>query len=103
MAAILDLCKKTNFASLDFSRLLVCYSRDLSDHKIIEKPSVAICGGSFSILTGLITKFSLKRIETSIDFLISPLQYIVIRHMVSSLGSKKSKAFDHILYNMYRE
>ena len=45
--------KKTNFARLDFSRLLVCYSRDLSDHKTIEKPSVAICGGSFSILTGL--------------------------------------------------
>ena len=54
MAAILDLCQKTNFARLDFSRLLVCYSRDLSDHKTIEKPSVAICGGSFSILTGLL-------------------------------------------------
>ena len=36
---------KNNFACLDFSRLLVCYSRDLSDHKTIEKPSVAICGG----------------------------------------------------------
>ena len=36
---------KINFACLDFSRLLVCYSRDLSDYKTIEKPSVAICGG----------------------------------------------------------
>ena len=54
MAAILDCAKKTNFARLYFSRLLVCYSRDLSDHKTIEKPSVAICGGSFSILIGLL-------------------------------------------------
>ena len=54
MAAILDLCQKTNFTRLDFSRILVCYSRDLSDHKTIEKPSVAICGESFSILTGLL-------------------------------------------------
>ena len=53
MAAILDLCQKNNFACLDFSRLLVCYSRDPSGLKTIEKPSVAICGGSFSILTGL--------------------------------------------------
>ena len=37
--------KKTNFARLDLYRLLVCYSRDLSDNKTIEKPSVAICGG----------------------------------------------------------
>ena len=39
------MCAKNNFACLDFSRLLVCYSRDLSAHKTIEKPSVAICGG----------------------------------------------------------
>ena len=53
MVAILDLCQKTNSAGLDFSRLLVCYSRNPSGLKTIEKPSVAICGGSFSILTGL--------------------------------------------------
>ena len=53
MAAILDLCNKNNFACLDFSRLLVCYSRDLSDHKTIEKPFVAICGG-FSYIMPLI-------------------------------------------------
>ena len=46
--------KKTNFACLDFSRLLVCYSRTPSGLKTIEKPSVPICGGSFSILTGLL-------------------------------------------------
>ena len=40
------ICAQNNyFARLDFSRLLVCYSRDLSDHKTIEKASVAICGG----------------------------------------------------------
>ena len=53
--------KKTNFACLDFSRLLVCYSRNSSGLKTIEKPSVAICGGSFGILTGLLTLDNLKR------------------------------------------
>ena len=58
VAAILDLPQKTTFAWLDFSRLLICYSGDLSDHKSKEKASVAICGGSFCILTGLLVPFS---------------------------------------------
>ena len=41
------------FARLDFPRFLVCCSRDLSDDESEEKPSVAICGGSICILTGL--------------------------------------------------
>ena len=41
------------FARLDFSRFLVCCSGDLSDNESEEKPSVAICGGSICILTGL--------------------------------------------------
>ena len=41
------------FARLDFPRFLVCCSRDLSDNESEEKPSVAICGGSICILTGL--------------------------------------------------
>ena len=53
MAAILDLCQKNYFACLDFSRFLVCYSRNPSGLKTIEKPSVGMCGGSCSILTGL--------------------------------------------------
>ena len=42
------------FARLDFPRFLVCCSGDLSDDESEEKPSVAICGGSISILTGLL-------------------------------------------------
>ena len=53
--------KKKNFACLDLSRLLVCYSRDPSGLTTIEKPSVAICGGSFSILTGLDGQIHFKR------------------------------------------
>ena len=41
------------FARLDFSTFLVCCSGDLSDNESEEKPSVAICGGSICILTGL--------------------------------------------------
>ena len=42
------------FARLHFPRFLVCCSGDLSDNESEEKPSVAICGGSICILTGLI-------------------------------------------------
>ena len=42
------------FARLDFPRFLVCCSGDLSDNESEEKPSVAICGGSICILTGLL-------------------------------------------------
>ena len=41
------------FARLDFPRFLVCCSGDLSDNESEEKPSVAICGGSICLLTGL--------------------------------------------------
>ena len=41
------------FARLDFSTFLRCCSGDLSDNESDEKPSVAICGGSTCILTGL--------------------------------------------------
>ena len=41
------------FARLDFRRFLVCCSGDISDDESEEKPSVAICGGSICILTGL--------------------------------------------------
>ena len=42
------------FARLDFPRFLVCCSGDLSDNESEEKPSVAICGGSICMLTGLL-------------------------------------------------
>ena len=42
------------FARLDFSTFLICCSGDFSDNKSDEKPSVAICGGSIRILTGLL-------------------------------------------------
>ena len=44
------------FARLDFPRFLVCCSGDLSDDESEEKPSVAICGGSICILTGLLAR-----------------------------------------------
>ena len=53
LAAILDFAEKMMFARLDFPRFLVCGSGDLSDDESEEKPSVAICGGSICILTGL--------------------------------------------------
>ena len=46
------------FARLEFRRFLVCCSGDISDDESEEKPSVAICGGSICILTGLIMDYS---------------------------------------------
>ena len=46
--------KKMMFARLDFSTFLICCSGDRSDNESDEKPSVAICGGSICILTGLV-------------------------------------------------
>ena len=48
--------KKMMFARLDVSTFLICCSGDLSDNESDEKPSVAICGGSICILTGLFVK-----------------------------------------------
>ena len=45
--------KKMMFARLDVSTFLICCSGDLSDNESDEKHSVAICGGSICILTGL--------------------------------------------------
>ena len=45
------------FARLDFPRFLVGCSGDLSDNESEEKLSVAICGGSICILTGLLRSF----------------------------------------------
>ena len=45
--------KKMIFARPDFSTFLVFCSGDLSDDESEEKHSVAICGGSTCILTGL--------------------------------------------------
>ena len=53
------------FARLDFSTFLVCCSGDLSDHESEEKPSVAICGGSICILTGLIDALALANLAES--------------------------------------
>ena len=50
--------KKMMFARLDFSTFLICCSGDFSDNKSDEKPSVAICGGSICILTGLMSNLS---------------------------------------------
>ena len=53
LTAILDYAEKMMFARLDFYTFLICCSGDLSDNESDEKPSVAICGGSICILTGL--------------------------------------------------
>ena len=49
------------FAHLDFSTFLICCSGDLSDNESDEKPSVAICGGSICILTGLSSQTPAQR------------------------------------------
>ena len=49
--------KKMMFARLDFSTFLICCSGDFSDNKSDEKLSVAICGGSICILTGLTLRY----------------------------------------------
>ena len=59
------------FARLDFPRFLVCCSGDLSDDESEEKPSVAICGGSICILTGLQPQGAMG-VKKIIDFLGSP-------------------------------
>ena len=41
------------FHHLDFPRLFLCESTGYSKHKTTGIPSVAICGGSNHILTGL--------------------------------------------------
>ena len=59
------------FARLNFSTFLVCCSEDLSDNESEEKPSVAICGGSICILTGLYRSWHRK---------ISKLGLHIMRH-----------------------
>ena len=54
LTSILHFAKKMMFARIDFYTCLVYCSGDLSDNESEEKPSVAICGGSICILTGLL-------------------------------------------------
>ena len=44
------------FHHLDFPRLFLCESTGYSKHKTTGIASVAICGGSNHILTGLLTQ-----------------------------------------------
>ena len=46
------------FARLDFPRFLVCCCGDLSNNESEENASVAICGGSMCILTGLYKQYT---------------------------------------------
>ena len=59
--------KKMMFARLDISTFLICYSGDLSDNESDEKPSVAICGGSICILTGLYVNLCVISIHMMTD------------------------------------
>ena len=60
--------KKIMFARLDFSTFLICCSGDLSDNGSDEKPSVAICGGSICILTGLLrNKQTVRNVYTRLQ------------------------------------
>ena len=45
------------FHHLDFPRLFLCESTGYSKHKTTLIASVAICGGSNHILTGLLLKY----------------------------------------------
>ena len=55
MAILVAILKKTLFRGTDFGRLLVCYKVHPILTESVEKPFVAIFGGSNCILTGLIT------------------------------------------------
>ena len=59
------------FARLDFPRFLVCCSGDLSDNESEEKPSVAICGWSICILTGLSREMQYLNIKGKGSFYIA--------------------------------
>ena len=48
------------FHHLDFPRLFLCESTGYYKHKTTGIASVAICGGSNHILTGLITNFCMQ-------------------------------------------
>ena len=53
LTSILDYAEKNDVRPSIFSTFSICCSGDLSDNESDEKPSVAICGGSICILTGL--------------------------------------------------
>ncbi len=53
LTAILDYAGKNDVRPSIFFYIFICCSGDLSDNESDEKPSVAICGGSICILTGL--------------------------------------------------
>ena len=66
------------FHHLDFPRLFLCESTGYSKHKTTGIASVAICGGSNHILTGLlpytVNQFILAAIKVSV------LKVLNIRH-----------------------
>ena len=51
------------FHHLDFPRLFLCESTGYSKHKTTGIASVAICGGSNHILTGLVGQADVQRFE----------------------------------------
>ena len=69
--------KKMMFARPDFSTFLICCSGDFSDNKSDEKPSVAICGRSICILTGLVCVYVHMCIKCYIG-IASPFQSIIM-------------------------
>ena len=89
--------KKIMLARLYFSTFLICCSGDLSDNESDEKPSVAICGGSICILTGLMLKLNtclfqkFNNIQT--DFLVQVRGFDILgRRRLCKYGSKAAAA-----------
>ena len=63
------------FARLDFSTFLICCSGDISEYESEEKPSVAICGGSICILTGLRKRSGFQTDGSTTDTMFFNVQY----------------------------
>ena len=64
------------FHHLDFPRLFLCESTGYSKHKTTGIASVAICGGSNHILTGLLITYKGK-LYTDMEQPVSKLKFLL--------------------------
>ena len=97
LTAILDYAGKNDVRPSIFFYIFICCSGDLSDNESDEKPSVAICGGSICILTGLMLKLNTclfqkcNNIQT--DFLVQVTGFDILgRQLLCKYGSKAAAA-----------
>ena len=67
------------FHHLDFPRLFLCESTGYSKHKTIGIASVAICGGSNHILTGLVPLINVKGEHSNIWMKIHKIEHNILQ------------------------